>query len=166
MQYSCRAMSLTKSILHTNGQMRKQSVWLTFLHLYFRQQSGDAASSEVFHVFAHRFPSGWAQYFVHLRLAVKPDFKDQIKRWRRAVRQRAAFGNLDTGCAFGGDHQRCVRLEIVFIELLRVLRRAVQTLRLKPPLLLAEALVVVPTAARASADEMNAMRRSMAGSFE
>jgi hypothetical protein len=59
-----------------------------------------------------------------------------------------------------------VRLEIVFIELLRVLRRAVQTVRLKPPLLLAEALVVVPTAARASADEMNAMRRSMAGSFE
>ena len=103
----------------------------TFLHLYFRQQGGDAAGSEVFHVFAHGFPPSWTQHFVQLALAVKPDFKDQIKRRRRAVGQRAAFGNLDTGRAFGCDHQRCVRLEIIFIELLRVFRRAIQHRALK-----------------------------------
>jgi hypothetical protein len=35
------------------------------------------------------------------------------------------------------------------------------TVRLKPPLLLAEAVVAVPTAASANAEEMNAVRRSM-----
>ena len=103
----------------------KKGLRALFLDLYFQQQSGDAAGGEIFHVFAHNFPSDWAQHFVHLRLAVKPYFKDQIKRRGRAVGQQAAFGNLDTGRAFGCDHQRCVRLEIIFIELLRVFRRAV-----------------------------------------
>ena len=40
------------------------------------------------------------------------------------------------------------------------------TVRLKPPLLPPEAVVVVPTAARARAEEMNAVRRSMVGYFE
>jgi hypothetical protein len=59
-----------------------------------------------------------------------------------------------------------VRAEIVFVELSGFFGVPYKTVRLKPPLLLAEAVLDVPTAAKARSDEMNALRRSMVGYFE